>query len=219
MRRFLGSLGAAVLALAAIMVSAVGTPSAAADPCPDIEVIFARGTGADPGLGFVGDAFVNSLRSKVGGRSVGAYAVNYPAGYNFETSAPAGAADAAGRVHWMADNCPNTKLVLGGMSQGAGVIDLITADPGPLGRFNPTPLPPEVADHVAAVAVFGNPLRNMKGGGPLPSKSRLFGPKVIDMCALDDIFCTQGMSLPAHFAYVDNGMTNQAADFVADRVR
>ncbi len=39
------------------------------------------------------------------------------------------------------------------------------------------------------------------------------------MCAVDDIFCTQGMSLPAHFAYVDNGMTNQAADFVADRVR
>ncbi len=177
MRRFLGSLGAAVLALAAIMVSAVGTPSAAADPCPDIEVIFARGTGADPGLGFVGDAFVNSLRSKVGGRSVGAYAVNYPAGYNFETSAPAGAADAAGRVHWMAANCPNTKLVLGGMSQGAGVIDLITADPGPLGRFNPTPLPPEVADHVAAVAVFGNPLRNMRGGGPLPAKSRPSGPR------------------------------------------
>jgi len=165
-RRFLGSLGAAVLALVAALTGAVEMPSAAAGPCPDIEVIFARGTGADPGLGFVGDAFVDSLRSKVGGRSVGTYAVNYPAGWNFETSAPAGAADASGRVQWMADNCPNTRLVLGGMSQGAGVIDLITADARPLGRFNPTPLPTHVADHVAAVAVFGNPLRNIKGGGP-----------------------------------------------------
>ena len=100
-RRLLGAFGAAVLAPAALLMTAAGMPSAAADPCPDIEVIFARGTGADPGLGFVGDALVNSLRSKVGGRSVEAYAVNYPAGYDFDSSAPAGAADApAGCSGW-----------------------------------------------------------------------------------------------------------------------
>jgi cutinase-like protein len=218
-RRLLGSLGAAVLASAAVLVTAAGMPSAAADPCPDIEVIFARGTGAAPGMGWVGEAFVDSLRSKVGGRSVGAYAVNYPAGYDFDTSAPAGAADAAGRVQWMADNCPDTKLVLGGMSQGAGVIDLITVDPRPLGRFTPTPMPPQLADHVAAVAVFGNPLRNIGGGGSLPQMSATYGPKSIDMCALDDMFCTPGHSLTAHFAYVRNGMVDQAADFVASRLR
>ncbi len=218
-RRLLGALGATVLVPAAVLMTAAGTPSAAADPCPDIEVIFARGTGAAPGIGFVGEAFVNSLRAKVGGRSVDTYAVNYPAGIDFETSAPAGAADATNRVQWMADNCPNTKLVLGGMSQGAGVIDLITADPRPLGRFTPTPMPPQLADHVAAVAVFGNPLRNVRGGGSLPELSGTYGPKTIDMCALDDIFCSRGLSLPAHFAYVENGMVDQAADFVAGRLR
>ena len=122
----------------------------------------------------------------------------------------------------MADNCPNTKLVLGGMSQGAGVIDLMTADArpmGPGGKYTPRPLPPQLADHVAAVAVFGNPLRNMAGAGPLPQVSSLLGPKTIDMCALDDIFCTPGKSVTAHFAYVENGMTDQAADWVAGRLQ
>ena len=52
----------------------IGTASA--DDCPDIEVVFARGTNDAPGLGNVGGAFVDALRGKVGGRSVGAYAVN-----------------------------------------------------------------------------------------------------------------------------------------------
>lgn len=219
MRRLLGALAAAVLAPAAGMAIGAGTPSAAAEPCPDIEVIFARGTGASPGIGWVGQSFVDALRARVGDQSVGTYAVNYPAGFDFDTSAPAGARDATARVVWMAANCPDTKLVLGGMSQGAGVIDLITVDPGPLGRFTPTPLPPDVADHVAAVAVFGNPLRNIDGGGSLPQMSSTYGPKSIDMCALDDLFCTPGKSLPAHFAYVENGMVDQAADYVAGRLR
>lgn len=217
-RRVLGFLGATMCLPAALAFGVAAAPEAAADPCPDVEVIFARGTGAEPGLGFVGDALVDSLRSKVGGRTVGAYAVNYPAGWNFDTSAPQGAADAAARVQWMADNCPDTKLVLGGMSQGAGVIDLITADPRPLGRFTPTPLPAHLADHVAAVAVFGNPLRNVRGGGPLPALSGTYGPKTIDMCALDDLFCSKGLSLPAHFAYVENGMVEQAAEFVVGKL-
>ncbi|KWX66704.1 cutinase family protein [Mycobacterium sp. NAZ190054] len=218
-RRVLGTVGAAVTISAAMLHSGAAAPAASADPCPDIEVIFARGTGAEPGLGFVGDAFVGSLRNKVGDQTVGAYAVNYPAGFDFDKSAPLGAADAAGRVQWMADNCPETKLVLGGMSQGAGVIDLITVDPRPLGRFTPTPMPPHVADHVAAVAVFGNPLRDIRGGGPLPAMSGVYGPKSIDLCSLDDPFCSRGFNLPAHFAYVDNGMVEEAANFVAGRVR
>ncbi|GJF17008.1 cutinase [Mycolicibacterium cyprinidarum] len=219
MRRILGLLGATVAMPAVILQGAIAMPLAAADPCPDIEVIFARGTGAPPGLGWLGQAFVDSLRAKVGGRSVGAYGVNYPAGFDFDTSAPMGANDAAGRVRWMADNCPGTKLVLGGNSQGAGVIDLITVDPQPLGRFTPTPLPPDVADHVAAVAVFGNPLRDIRGGGPLPQMSSAYGSKSIDLCGLGDPFCSTGFNLAAHFSYVDNGMVEEAANFVAGRLQ
>ncbi|VEG55452.1 cutinase [Mycolicibacterium aurum] len=218
-KRILGSLGAAALTMAATMQMSLGLPSAAAQPCPDIEVIFARGTGAPPGLGWLGEGFVESLRGKVGGRSVGAYGVNYPASFDFDESAPMGAADATARVQWMADNCPDTKLVLGGNSQGAGVIDLITVDPRPLGRFTPTPMPPHLADHVSAVAVFGNPLRDIAGGGPLPQMSGAYGGKSIDLCSLDDPFCSSGFNFPAHFAYIKNGMVEEAANFVAGRVQ
>ena len=216
-RAVLGGVSAVFAALAV-------TPSAAAAPeadatCPDIEVIFARGTGAPPGLGWLGDQFVEALRGKVGGRSVGAYGVNYPASYKFDASAPLGAADAAARVQWMADNCPSTRLVLGGHSQGAGAIDLITVDPRPIGRYTPTPLPPDVTEHIAAIAVFGNPLRDMRDGGPLDQMSSLFGSRTIDLCAMDDPFCSNGFNFPAHLSYAQNGMVNEAADFVANRLR
>ena len=128
---------------------------ASADDCPDIEVVFARGTNDAPGLGNVGGAFVDALRGKVGGRSVGAYAVNYPASFDFLAAAD-GANDASAHIQYMVDNCPNTRLVLGGYSQGAAVIDVISAVPIPAVGFN-NPLPPNVPDHVAAIAVFGNP--------------------------------------------------------------
>ena len=203
----------------AVLSSAISIPAAAADPCPDIEVVFARGTAEPPGIGGIGEAFVDSLRSKVGGRSVGVYAVSYPAGWDFNNSASAGASDARAHVQYVASNCPNTRMVLGGSSQGAGVIDLIAAGaiaipPG----LTPAPMPPEVADHVAAVAVFGNPSRDIPGLGPLTAISPLYGAKTIDLCAPGDLFCSDGMSLIAHGSYVRNGMVDQAATFAAGRL-
>ena len=218
-RHLSGAAGVLALASVAIVAPGPGLPRAAADPCPDVEVIFARGTIGAPGVGNVGRAFVDAVRSKAGGRSVDSYGVNYPASFEFEKSSAVGAADAAARVQWMADTCPATRLVLGGISQGAGVIDLITLNPGPVGRFTPTPMPPQLADHVAAVAVFGNPLRNLPGGRPLNEMSSLYGAKSIDLCADGDLFCSQGSSLTAHFSYVTNGMVDQAADFVAARLQ
>ncbi|MFM9033838.1 MAG: cutinase family protein [Mycobacterium sp.] len=217
-RRLAGIIGAAALT-SAVVAAGPGAHVAAADPCPDVEVIFARGTVGAPGVGNVGGAFVDAVRSKAGGRSVASYGVNYPASFEFEKSAAIGAADAAARVQWMADTCPATRLVLGGISQGAGVIDLITVNPGPVGRYTPTPMPPRLADHVAAVAVFGNPMRKIPGAGPLTEMSTLYGPKSIDLCAPGDVFCSPGLSLSAHFSYVDNGMVDQAAQFVAERLR
>ena len=51
-------------AAAAITPSIAFAPVASAD-CPDIEVVFARGTDDTPGLGAVGGAFVQALSSKV----------------------------------------------------------------------------------------------------------------------------------------------------------
>ncbi|MEB3063000.1 cutinase family protein [Mycolicibacter sp. MYC101] len=183
-------------------------PVAFADGCPDVEVVFARGTNDSPGLGRVGDAFVGALRGRTS-RSVGAYAVNYPASYDFGRSAD-GANDASGHVMWMVENCPGTRLVLGGYSQGAAIIDIIAAAPVPGFGFT-APLPPEAADHVAAVAVFGNP--SNKFGQPL-TNSPAYGFKTIDLCTDGDPVCSPGRNFSAHSSYTP-GMTNQAASFVA----
>src|SRR5215208_1309624 len=132
----------ALVATAWTLPIALLTPTAAADPCPDVEIVFARGTTEPPGVGGVGQAFVDSLRSQLGGRSVGVYAIDYPATRDFARSTTAGVNDASARIQSMAANCPSTRMVLGGYSQGAGVIDLST-----------TAMPPEVADHVAAAAL------------------------------------------------------------------
>lgn len=153
-----GAATAVVAVLTAIAGTVVGigpAPRAAAAGCSDIEVVFARGTTEPPGIGRVGQAFVDALRPKVGGRSVGTYAVNYPADYDFLAAAD-GANDASAHIQYMMGACPNTRLVLGGYSQGAAIIDVISSVPFPAVGFN-NPLPPEASDHIAALAVFGNP--------------------------------------------------------------
>ncbi|MEE2854730.1 MAG: cutinase family protein, partial [Actinomycetota bacterium] len=74
--RFLGS--AVVLAASGVAVSAVSMSivASASAQCPDVQVVFARGTGEAPGVGPTGQAFVDSLRQRVGGRSFDVYPVN-----------------------------------------------------------------------------------------------------------------------------------------------
>jgi cutinase len=204
--------GCSVLAatVAAVGASILAPASPArAEGCPDIEVVFARGTNEDPGLGRIGNAFINALRGKVGGRSVGTYAVNYPASFDF-LAAAGGANDASGHVQWMMANCPDTRLVLGGYSQGAAVIDVIAAVPVPGIGFN-APLPPNTPEHVAALAVFGNP--SAKVGLPL-TVSPVWGARSIDLCNFGDPVCSGGDDVAAHRAY-NGGPAEQAAGFVA----
>jgi cutinase len=215
-RWFLASVTFALTAFAAVLLPAVSPmpigdlATASADDCPDIEVVFARGTNDAPGLGNVGGAFIDALRGKVGGRSVGTYAVSYPASFNF-LAAASGANDASAHIQYMVNNCPNTRLVLGGYSQGAAVIDVISAVPMPAIGFD-NPLPPNVPDHVAAIAVFGNP--SAKLGLPL-TMSPIWGGRSIDLCNANDPICqTDGESVAAHRSY-PGGATNQAADFAA----
>src|ERR1700722_12404500 len=122
-RQIANFLAAAMVTIWVALLSApiILTPASAA-PCPDVEVTFARATTEPPGIGGAGQEFVDALRSKIGGRSLGGYPVNYPATEDFPSSENAGASDANAHVQSMAANCPNTRLVLGGYSQGAMVI-------------------------------------------------------------------------------------------------
>jgi cutinase len=212
---------------AALLSGPILTASASAAPCPDVEVTFARATTEAPGVGVVGQQFIDALRPQVGGRSVGVYAVNYPASDDFVSSVNAGTGDANTHVTSMIANCPNTKMVLGGYSQGALVIDQITIAQMPVAGFVPETLAADQADHVAALALFGNPSDRYLGA-PVSTVSPWYGAKAIDLCAAGDPVCTPGalytvptrdeMFSAAHLSYPNSGMAAQAAAFVASHL-
>jgi cutinase len=210
-------------------VALLGAPAltASAADCPDVDVTFARATTEPPGVGVLGQEFIDALRSDVGGRSIGVYAVNYPATFDFVPSTNAGTGDANAHVTSMIANCPNTKLVLGGYSQGAMVIDQITIAQYPLAGFEPETLSQDQANHVAALALFGNPAdRYLRES--VSTASPWYGAKTIDMCAPGDRICAtdaglsvptqEEMSSPAHLSYPHSPMPGQAAAFVASHL-
>jgi cutinase len=218
--------GVVVAATSAILGSVAGMPTAAAEPCPDVQVIFARGTFEPAGVGVTGQAFVDALTGKLAGKSVDVYPVNYPASLDFATAAD-GVIDASNKIRDVAASCPNTKMVLGGYSQGAAVVAYTTEDAVPPGFNLPAgitgPMAPEVANHVAAVALFGKPssgfLQMIYTGAPPITVGRLYSEKTTDLCIPEDNVCSPtGSDNGAHTLYSQNGMADQAADFAARRV-
>jgi cutinase len=205
----------------ALIVSApvaliASAPTAHGAPCPDVELIFARGTSEPVGAGRVGQALAGQLAPQLGGRSLGIYGVNYPATYDFLAAAD-GAADATNRIAAMSQQCPSTRYVLGGYSQGAAVVDMLVGIP-PLGDKvgeigSAPPLPPVLADKVAAVVVFGNP--SAKFGKPVSIAMTPFAGKGIDLCNDGDPICSQGRNPFAHTSYEKTPLVGQAAGFVS----
>jgi cutinase len=206
------ALGGVLAAVAALLAP---TGVARADDCPDVEVIFARGTGEPPGIGRVGQAFADALAPRLGGRTMDTYGVNYPASLNF-LAAASGANDAAARIADMGGRCPQTTLVLGGFSQGAAAVSMLAGVP-PVGQRigsigSAPPLSPAAAGQVAAVAVFGNP--GARFGTPLSSTGQFAG-RAIDVCSGGDPICSPGRDRGAHSAYELPPYPDQAAGFVA----
>lgn len=232
--------GAGVVATWAALL---GPPvlSAFAQPCPDVEVVFARGTYEPPGVGAVGQAFVDSLRAQAGNRSVGAYGVDYAASGDFPPAGDLQAAlpflstvmngiyNAKEHVESMAVNCPNTRMVIGGYSQGAALAGFLTSAsvpkevPAEYVAYVPKPMPPQIADHVAAVTLFGKPSDQFLSsyGAPPIRIGPLYAAKTIELCAPGDDVCSgvpNGQPGLAHLMYGTNGMTNDAAAFVVSHL-
>ncbi|SPM31972.1 cutinase, partial [Mycobacterium terramassiliense] len=188
-----------------------------------VQVVFARGTGEPPGLGATGEAFVDDLRSRVGGKSLDVYPVNYPASNDWNTGLD-GIRDAGAHVVSMAHDCPNTKMVLGGYSQGAAVMGFVTSAAVPDGvdpATVPKPLDPSVANHVSSVVLFGMPnVRAMNFlNEPPVAIGPLYQPKTIKVCAPEDPVCSDGMNFAAHNTYAaDEQMIDKGAEFAAGRL-
>ena len=210
-------MGAAALATATgLLVTPSAAPIASATDCPDAEVVFARGTNEPPGLGRVGDAFVDSLRQQTGGMNIATYGVNYAAS-KLQLHGGDGANDVISHVKATVSSCPNTKIVLGGYSQGASVIDIVAGVP--IGGINwGSSLPPEYTSNVVAVATFGDVAD--RAGGSLPTQSAMFGSRAIDLCNPNDPICHAGPGneWSGHTEGYVPVYTTQAAAFVASKL-
>ena len=205
-------------------------PAASAAPCPDVEVVFARGSGEAPGVGGVGQSFVDNLRSQIGPRSLGVYPVTYQASTDFASSdfpltVIDGIRDAGTHIESMASSCPRTREVLGGYSQGAAVAGFVTSasiPPGVPAAAVPPPMPPDISNHVAAVTLFGTPSEQFLQmyGAPQIVIGPLYQPKTLELCAPGDGICSPGGGGPnlEHTMYPANGMTSQAASYAASHL-
>lgn len=212
--------------LAGLFAVPAATANAADDACAAVEVVFARGTNEAPGVGATGQAFVDALTARLPGQSVDVYGVNYPASLNFGQAVD-GIADASNRIQSIAAQCPATKIVLGGYSQGAAVAGYTTSSTVPAGYALPAglsgPMPASVASHVSAVALFGTPddwfLGLVNRGAPSITVGDLYAGKTVELCATGDPVCYPGgLDRSAHSSYTTNGMTDQAAEYVAGRL-
>jgi cutinase len=202
--------------LVAPAITGSGLPSASA-ACSDVEVVFARGRLEPAGPGLVGNAFLSALRAK-SGKNISMYAVRYPADNQIDV----GANDMSQHVQGTIANCPNTRIVLGGYSLGAAVTDVVLALSFAFFGFD-NPLPPEAEQHIAAVALFGN---GSQWVGPITNFNPTYNERTIELCHAEDPICnpadpnTWEKNWSDHLAkaYINAGMVNQAADFVAGRI-
>lgn len=219
-------LGASALALVG------STPRASAAGCPDVEVVFARGTvETAPPVGITGLAFTEALRSQLPGKSVRVYGVNYPASSDFGNrlkfahTVLNGVKDAQRRVIYLANACPRTRIVLGGYSQGAALVSYaahggltIPASYQRYARYAPPELPAKAASRIAAIVMFGTPsdrfLRDV--GVPPLSIGNGFRSRTARYCIPGDNICN-GSPVAGpnvwHVLYPVNGMTFDAARY------
>jgi cutinase len=193
----------------------LSAPAATAMACTDLDVVSARGTFEPGTLGFiVGDPVYSALRQKISGKSLSSYKVNYPADLS-PTSAAQGNADLVNHVRSQAASCPNQRFVLVGYSQGANVVDNsigISSAGAVVGSPIVATIPAALEPRVAAVLLFGNPIRAIG-----KSVTGVYQSRTIDFCAAGDPVCESGGGdVGAHLGYRDDA--DAAAAFAAGRV-
>lgn len=206
--------GAGLTTLSAPAATAAA-PAASAAACSDIDVVAARGTFEPGSLGaIVGDPVFSALQRKLTGKSLSSYKVNYPADLSL-TSAAQGNSDLVNHVRSQSTACPNQRFVLVGYSQGANVVDNsigISSAGAVVGSPIVATIPAALERKVAAVLLFGNPIRAIG-----KSVTGTYQSRTIDFCAKGDPICENGGGdVLAHLGYTANA--GAAADFAAGKV-
>jgi len=206
-------LAAALLTAGGTMIAA--TPAAAAAQCAEVDVVVARGTGEPGRLGLiVGDPVFAAIQRRATGTTLTSHPVDYPAGVS-PTSPTAGNRALVAHVTAQAAECPGQRFVLVGYSQGANVVGNslgVSSQGASVGGPVVATIPAAVQPRIAAVLVFGYPLRKLGRG-----ITGTYAERTLDRCAAGDVVCDpRGTSVLAHLSY--SGDAGEAADFAADRL-
>jgi cutinase len=198
-------------------IVAAAAPATAAT-CTDINVVAARGTFEPGTLGIiVGDPVYAALQRVLTGKSTSSYPVNYPANldvFSHPNSATRGNTDLVNHVMSQAAACPRQRFILVGYSQGANVVDNsigISSDGALVGGPISETIPNSIQPRIAAILLFGNPIR-AEG----KSVTGVYASRTDDFCASGDPVCQSGgTNVLAHLSYT--GDASAAAAFAASR--
>ncbi|MET8655321.1 cutinase family protein [Nocardia aurea] len=199
----------------AVVVLVAGVTSlgatALANDCAAVDVVVARGTGEPGWLGsVVGDPLYGELVQALPVDST-AYAVNYPADLTVPSSAADGTTDMVNHLVRQSEDCPDQRFVLVGYSQGAAVVHgvlgtaLVAWIPGV------HVLPIHLESKVAAVLLFGDPLRAVGW-----RVSDLYLWRTGNYCVNGDPICGGGIDFRTHTDY--GWAFGPAAWFAAEHV-
>ncbi|EGY20079.1 cutinase [Verticillium dahliae VdLs.17] len=198
-------------------------------PCRAVTLIYARGTTQQGNIGdpaAVGPLTFNNLARLIGTANLAVQGVTYPAnvaGFLAGGDA-AGSRTMAQLTARAVTQCPNTKIVLSGYSQGAQVVhnaagQLTAAQTNRVTAgmlfpfFSHTMMRPsqDFIKLTRLVLTFGDPKRNQPFGTIPASRTRV-------ICRTGDNICEGGFTItPAHTQYQQDAPA--AASWIAARVR
>ena len=242
------------LSLALIFASFPQIKTVTAASCPQLRIVFARGSGGEKDTNADFLEYKSTIQSKLRTTKLNYEFIdlNYPAvGVGLDNiDVTLGAYIGAGETHKFGDSvnagvtnlvslvnheCPNTKYVIGGYSQGAIVISKALA------KLN--------ANKIIYAATFGDPkiyLPEGKGINPAAcrgqnlSRYRMYVPdcqaykgllgafipyepaglagKVGTWCNKSDIFCSSRFGIKDHVSYVSDQLYEDASRVIFDKI-
>ncbi|KAI1177875.1 cutinase [Nemania sp. FL0916] len=175
--------------------------------CRPIIFFYARGSDQDGNIGDQpGPQVISLLKSTLGQETVAAQGIDYPAllltNILPEGCGPLAASGFAELVTYAAGECPESKLVIAGYSQGAALVHAAAKR-----------LLPRTAARVVAAVTFGD-TRRVQDGGQIPPISP---DRSLILCHAGDLVCDGTLDVTdAHFNYQDLAPT--AVAFIASKV-
>ncbi len=192
------------------------SPRTAAATCTDIDVVAARGTFEAEGLGrIIGEPLYAALQKALTGKTTSSYAVDYPASLIQPWSVQQGNRDLVNHLSSQAAACPQQRFILIGYSQGANVVDNsigISSAGAVVGGDIAATIPTAIEPKVAALLLFGNPIRALG-----KSVTGTYASRTRDFCASGDPICQAGgLNGAAHLLYGNDAAA--AAAFAATKV-